>query len=109
MELYTSDQILSQDDLYDLAGSFSSSGIPFKYQLTSAEMGWLDFIKGKYAIADWISDNLDFIEGVLTFTDPAPFSEALQEDGCYCKAVMLSDDTALQKLFFWLSLDPECE
>ena len=101
MVTYTSDQILESSDLYDLQDTFSSSGIPFQYQMTDGEMEWLRFINGKYSIADYINENLE--NGLLTFNDSETLKEVLESDGIDNKAVMLSDETALQKLFFWLS------
>lgn len=100
--MHTSQEILEREDLYDLQDSFSSSGTPFKYQLTKGEYEWAKFIRGKYCISDFVLDNTDE-DLVLTFNCPYELSEALLNDGMSHKAVMLSDDTALQKLFFWLS------
>lgn len=100
-DIYLSEEILAMEDLYDLQDSFCSSGIPFRYQLTLDEMGWVNYTKGKYSIADWVLSNLDENE-VLTFEDPQEMSKALYDNGMPPKAVMLSDSTALQKLFFWL-------
>lgn len=96
--IYTSAQILAQEDLYDLQ-EVLSGGRSFKYQLTDAEMGWLAFVRGRYSIADWIDARIDSW-AVLTIDDS--FSEALDSD---CegagKAVCLDDNTALQRIFFW--------
>lgn len=101
MKRYNSQQILQAEDLYELQDSFCGSGSPFEYELTDEEIAWLHLIRGKYSIADWINTNMH--NGVLTFTSSEEMSEALDND---CKdagkAIMLSDDTALQKLFFWL-------
>lgn len=102
MKKYKSKKILKMRDLYGLQDTFSSSGIPFKYKLTKEELGWLNHIQGKYSIASWILGNIDR-KGWLTFDDSESMSKALQDDGIGCKAVMLSDETALQRLFFWLS------
>lgn len=99
--MHTSEQILKMDDLYDLQDAFGSSGIPFKYELTDAEIGWLNHIRGKYSIADYIDERLE--GNILTFTDPTTLTEVLEGDGIENKAVMLSNDTALQKIFFWVS------
>jgi len=104
MKIYSSEEILKKEDLYDLQDSFCSSGIPFKYQMTLGEIAYLRYVKDRYNIADYIEENMD-INGVLTFNDSFELSKALQGDGMDCKAVMLSDETALQKLFFWLSID----
>jgi hypothetical protein len=34
-------------------------------------------------------------------------SEALEADSIFCKAVCLNDDTALQHIFFYSSIEPE--
>lgn len=101
MELLTSEEILNADDLYSLQDSFSCSGIPFKYLLTEGEKEWLGFVSGRYSIADYIKERLS--GDVVTFSDPEELTNALQDDGIDNKAVMLSDDSALQRLFFWLS------
>ena len=100
-ELYTSEDILSKDDLYKLQDSFSSCGIPFRYKMTKEELIWLGFVKGRYCIANWIASNLE--GNILTFHCPTALKQAIEDDGMEHKAVMLSDDTALQRLFFWHS------
>ena len=104
MKIYSSEEILEKEDLYDLQDSFCSMGIPFKYQMTIGEIAYLRYVKGRYGIADYIEENMD-VNGVLTFNDCYELSKVLQDDGLDCKAVMLDDSTALQKLFFWLSID----
>ena len=104
MRIYTSEEILKAEDLYRLQDSFCSSGKPFKYHLTDGELRWAKFIKGKYSISDYVLKNIDS-DRILTFNDPFELSAVLEEDGIDHKAVMLSDDTALQKLFFWLSIN----
>lgn len=101
MKTYTSDQILELGDLYELQDTFASSGIPFRYRLTWDEHIWALELKGKYVISDWVLSNLDE-EGFVTFNCPFELSRALSEDGMAPLAVMLSDDSALQRLFFWL-------
>ena len=106
MDIRQSGEILALDDLYDLQDTFGSSGIQFKYQLTESEQGWVDFVRGKYSIADWIDANTD--GDILTFDCPITMSKALDDDcGGAGKGVCLSDDTALQKLFFWLYEDTD--
>ena len=102
MKRYTSNEILKTEDLYELQDSFSSSGTPFEYQLTDGEYEWAKFIKDKYAISDYVLDNTDNNK-VMSFDCPTEMSKALFEDGIPHKAVMLSDDCALQKIFFWLN------
>ena len=104
MKTYNSKYILESDDLYDLQDSFCCSCTPFKYQLTNDEIEWCKFIKGRYGIADYIYNNSDN-NFLLTFNSPIELSDTLKYDGMPYKAVMLSDETALQKLFFWLSIN----
>jgi len=99
--MYTSKEILELEDLYDLQDTHSGSGIPFTYEMTEGEIGWYRVVKGKYGIADWIDKNTDG-NFILTFDDCEEMSKVLQDDGMSPKAVMLSDYTALQRLFFWL-------
>lgn len=105
MEVFNSKEILEKEDLYDLQESFSSCGRSFQYILTKDELHWLDFVRGRYSIAEWIDENLN--DDILTFVFPGDLSQALSDDGVQFKAVCLSDDTALQKLFFWLSEEVE--
>ena len=101
LAVYTSDDILSADDLYGIQDK-ASLGIAFKYQLTSGELGWLEFAKGCYSIADVIYNKLDN-DGVLLFDNCDDFSIAMDEDcGGAGKAACLSDDTALQRILFWI-------
>ena len=101
IDIKQSKDILAADDLYTLKEEFCSYGQAFTYQLTDDELSWLDFVTGKYGIADWIHERL--VGDLLTFDCSESMSRALDDD---CenagKAVCLSDDTALQKLFFWL-------
>jgi len=105
MKIYTSDEIL-RDDLYQLQDD-ACSGIPIKYQLTDPEIQWVNYITGKYCIADYIRDASDF-DYLLTIDDIETLSKALDDD-CknFGKAVMLSDESALQKIFFWLYQESE--
>jgi len=102
VQTVTSEEILQAAELYSLQDTFCCSWIPFKYKPTESETGWMDFVRGKYSIVDFLDNAMDD-DGYIVFTDPEALSRALDDD---CngagKAVMLSDDTALQKLFFWL-------
>ena len=106
--IYKSDYILSLDDLYDIQEQ-ASNLVPVRYLLTDDEMGWLSFVNGKYSIADFVTENSsidDETENYILSIESFDLSVALDDD---CegmgKAVMLSDDTALQKLFFWCYTD----
>ncbi len=106
IDVKQSADILAADDLYTLQEEFCSYGQAFTYQLTESELGWLDFVRGRYSIADWIDDNSE--GDLLTFNCAEEMSRALDDD-CegFGKAVCLSDDTALQKLFFWMYSEVE--
>ena len=74
-----------------------------KYKLTSGESDWLfKFINGRYSIADHLIDNIEETEdGESIYTvDCIGMGKALSDDQTFPKAVMLSDDTALQAIFF---------
>ena len=111
MKTIASNEILKMEDLYQLQDEFRGSGIPFSYEITDGELGWLDFVSGKYFIADWVEENLVCIEDektghakyILEFDNPDSLSESLEEDGMSPKAVCLDENTALARLFFWLS------
>ena len=79
-----------------------------RYQLTSDELDWLEFVRGRYAIYDHIDNNSQMIwddvkqMDVYVYTmDTHGMSEALANDGIEYKAVCLSDDSALQTIFFY--------
>lgn len=94
-KVYTSKEILEANDLYEL-----QEEVVIKYEMTGDELQWLDFVKGRYTIADYLLDNLE--ENTVTI-DASDVSDALDADceGCG-KAIMLSDDTALQRILFWI-------
>jgi len=102
MKVYQSQEILNLKDLYDLQDTFCSSCVPFQYQMTDGELQWFQHIKNRYCISDFISANLDN-NNILTFDCAENLTAAIENDGIPNKAVMLSEETALQKLFFWLS------
>ncbi len=94
-KVYTSEDILESMD----QGSyeFLENGV-IKYQMTKGEMQWLKFVTNRYSIADLIWDNLD--DDIVTL-DTHEFSQALDNDNQGSgKATCLSDDSALQAIFF---------
>ena len=74
-----------------------------KYILTNGEIQWLQFVSGRYSIADHIDECTEENEkGELVYkVDTFGMSEALNEDGMGCKATCLSDDSVLQAIFFY--------
>lgn len=73
----------------------------FKYRLTKGELGWLDWIGGRYTIADYLSESLE--DGIVTI-DVLGISEALHADGVD-RAPCLSEDTQLQRLIWYIGPD----
>ncbi len=97
---YTSGDIMKMDDAYLENGD--------KYVLTDDEDGWFDFIYGRYEIADALERCLDIDDdgsSILEWSDIVAheLSMALKEDGNPYKAMMLSDNSALQRIFFFNS------
>lgn len=102
-KIYTSDEILVMDDLYLIQDQVASLGIDIKYQMTEGEIQWYHFIKGRYSIADYIHNNSVINENGFILTINSEISKYLDDDvKGLGKAVMLSDDTALQKIIFWV-------
>lgn len=112
---YTSEDILANEDIwmYEIPDKVSCSGSPIEYVLTDAEWGWMEFVEGKYTIHDYIMENLTWVDpddpeaeyqvAVLTISCADELSRALDADcGGAGKAACLSDDTALQAIFFSL-------
>jgi len=95
--IYTSDEILAMgiEQVADLGEQCQ-----IEYKMTEGELGWLDFVMGKYSIADCIADALDDDTGIVTI-DFMDASRAMDADNANCgKATMLSDNTALQRILF---------
>ena len=94
--IHTHDSLRSQDGDFENFHYQLEDGE--QYRLTDAELGWLKFVSGRYAIADHIRENL--VDDVYT-VDLEGMGEALEDDGMFPKAVCLSDDTVLQSIFFY--------
>ena len=98
--IYTSDEILKMDDLYDIQEIVCSFGSEIKYQMEENELCWLDVVQGHYSIADYLLNNMDK-NNIVTINNDV--SQAMDDDnGGAGKATMLSDETALQKILFWV-------
>lgn len=81
-----------------------------QYMLTDGEAEWLyRFVRGRYAIADHLIENIhEDDDGNQIYTvELFGMSEALTADDCFPKAVMLSDDSALQAIFFYSAFETE--
>tara|TARA_R100000656_G_scaffold33013_1_gene28424 strand:- start:272 stop:586 length:315 start_codon:yes stop_codon:yes gene_type:complete len=97
------DEILTSEALESLEienfESFSEQ-CSVRYRLEPDEMGWLEWIGGRYSISEYISDNLDDA-GVVTLS-PIDVSEALRADDVD-RAPCLSENTQLQRLLWYFS------
>jgi hypothetical protein len=81
--IHTNDSLRAQD------GDFEN----YHYQLEDGE---------RYRLTDAIADHIiDNLEDDVYTVDLYGMSEALEDDGCFPKAVCLSDDTVLQSIFFY--------
>lgn len=100
--ILTSTEILEREDLYDIQEMDS-----IYYQLTDGEMGWLDFVRGRYAIADYLDSVLD--DNNVATIDQYALSAAMNGDNECCPfAPCLDRETGLAKLIFWIySEEPE--
>jgi hypothetical protein len=98
--IHTNDSLRAQDGDFENYHYQLEDGE--QYKLTDDELSWLDFVSGRYSIADHIADNLD--DGVYT-VDLYGMGEALEADGMFPKAVCLSDDTVLQSIFFYSAME----
>ena len=100
--IYTSQSLKSQDD--DESDNYHYElDDGEKYLLTDGEADWLfNWVKGKYAIADHLIENIiETDDGYVYTIDTIGLGEALEADQMFPKAVMLSDDSALQAIFFY--------
>ena len=103
--IYQSQEILDgvRDETGILEHAWENGTI--KYQLTKDELYWLHTVHDKYHVPEYLFMNMlskdDKFAGIVTLVQPS-MSTALDDD---CKgagkAVMLSDDTALQAIFFY--------
>ena len=105
--IHTSQSLKSQDDHegdnyhYQLVDGE-------KYLLTDGEADWLfNWVKGKYSIADHLMENIvETDKGYVYTMQSIELGEALEADQMFPKAVMLSDDSALQAIFFYSACEP---
>ena len=98
--IHTSESLKAQDGKFEDWHYQLEDGE--QYQLTEGELEWLYFVNGNYAIASHICDNM--INDVYTM-DSLSLGTCLDDDGMFPKAVMLSDDTALQAIFFYSAIE----
>ena len=86
-------------DITELACALSDAG-SITYTLTEGESGWLEFVRGRYAIADLLLDCMHPSEEGEPDTvtlDAWDISRALEADDSD-RPVCLSEDTALCRI-----------
>jgi len=76
-----------------------------RYQLTKGELGWLDFVRGRYAIADHFDDNME--DDIYT-VDTIGLSESLWMDGCRHYPACLDDETPLALIVYFTADTAMC-
>jgi len=120
MKIHTSHSLKLQDD--DECDNYHYQLVDGeKYLLTDGEADWLfNWVKDKYEIASHLLENIletdkppddlintgkEEIRYIYTMQS-IELGEALEADECFPKAVMLSDDSALQAVFFYSACEP---
>lgn len=109
--VHTSESLKAQDGRFENFHYQLDDGE--RYALTDGEIDWLyNWVRGKYVIADHLIENITCDEDedgndVYVYTvDTIGMGEALTDDQCFPKAVMLSDDSALQAIMFYSAIEP---
>lgn len=104
--MHTSQSLKSQDGEFENFHYTLEDGE--RYLLTDGEADWLfNWVRGKYVIADHLIENIEETDQGYVYTmDTIGLGEALEADGMFPKAVMLSDKTALQAIMFYSACEP---
>lgn len=104
--LFTHDEIqteLKKGDFFLFDDAISSYGY-IEYKLTDSEKQWMEFVRNRYSIFDYIQENTDEHGVTKFYTDE--LSKALDDDcGGFGKATCLSDESSLQAICFYLYCD----
>ena len=96
MNTYTSAHLESFENTYELE-SITEECI-FRYQLTDDELGWLEWIEGRYGISEYF---LSTLEEQTIEIDVMHIGDLLAYEGLD-RAPCLSDDTQLQRLIWFI-------
>jgi hypothetical protein len=104
--IHTSESLKAQDGEFEDFHYQLEDGE--RYLLTDGEADWLfNWVRGKYVIADHLIENIEETDQGYVYTmDAIGLGEALSDDQCFPKAVMLSDDSALQAIMFYSACEP---
>ena len=104
----TEEKIHTSESLKALDGDFENFHYQLedgeKYKLTDGESDWLlNWVRGRYVIADHLLEHTkeDEDDDLIYTIDTLALGEALEADQSFPKAIMLSDDSALQAIFFY--------
>jgi hypothetical protein len=105
-QIHTSKSLKAQDGKFENFQYQLDDGE--RYLLTDGEADWLfNWVRGKYVIAEHLIDNIEETDQGYVYTiDTIGLGEALTDDQCFPKAVMLSDKTALQAIMFYSACEP---
>jgi len=107
MKIHTSHSLKLQDD--DECDNYHYQLVDGeKYLLTDGEADWLfNWVKDKYEIASHLLENIVKTDKGYVYTmQSIELGGALEADGMFPKSVMLSDDSALQAIFFYSACEP---
>lgn len=104
--LFTDKEIqteLKKDDFFLFDDAIMAYGY-IEYKLTNSEKQWMNFVRNRYSIFDYIQENTDENGITRFYTDE--LSKALDDD-CegFGKATCLSDESSLQAICFYLYCD----
>lgn len=96
--------MLNETELYNISEKISSFGLTYDYTLSEGELQWLEFVRGRYSIYDYLVERMT--ENTVTLD--SDLSKALDDDCMGAgKAVCLSDDTDLQAIFFYSYIETD--
>jgi len=103
MHLHTTETLQAQDD--EQGDNYHYQLMDGEqYRLTDGELGWLDFVRGRYCIADHLDQNIE--SGVYT-VDTMGLGQAMMDDDMFPKIVMLSEDSVLHRIAFFSANEPD--
>jgi len=109
-KIYTSDDLEAIEDIEGLESITEQCVI--EYQPTEAELGWLAFIRDRYALTAYLLNTLDIRErtsspDVVTLCfDVSEIGRTLAADGID-RAPCLSEDTQLARLIWFIGPDAQ--
>ena len=97
MKIHTTESLKKQDDEHGDNYHYQLVDGE-RYKLTDGEVEWLDFVRGRYCIADHVIENME--DNIYTM-DTIGLGQAMEDDGMFPKIVMLSEDSVLHRIAFF--------